>query len=84
MSLFMELTNESLRPRPQPAVRQTNSITITKVYVRMQYDKGMRASSAKHFCSLFRPGTMEPDSPAPLSPDSLKKSSSRTTLVSNE
>lgn len=38
---FVPLTNESLRPRLQPAVQQTNSITMTKVGGRMQYDKGM-------------------------------------------
>lgn len=41
MSSFMLLTNESLRPRLEPAVQQTNSITMTKVCGRMQYDKGM-------------------------------------------
>lgn len=41
MSSFMLLTNESLRPRLKPAVQQTNSITMTKVCGRMQYDKGM-------------------------------------------
>lgn len=40
MSSFMLLTNESLRPRLKPAVQQTDSITMTKVWGRMQYDKG--------------------------------------------
>lgn len=43
MSSFMLLTNKSLRPRLKPAVQQTNTIIMTKVCGRMQYDKGMVA-----------------------------------------
>lgn len=48
MSSFTLLTNESLRPRLEPAVQQTNKITMTKVCGRMQYDKGMVKIKKRH------------------------------------